>query len=121
MSPFEAIEAHYAAEGVDFAQVVSNCQKLGFCVNTDDYFLMAVPVCRASVRPLRKFGILAIARREHADCWFIAGMSGDMEKAWSAEPYPLPWFAFERGKRLHIWRRERIMALTLRHGATIPA
>lgn len=118
MSPFEAIGAHYIRQGVSFAHALEACMRWGFVESKGDYHLMAIPTRRVWL----DYGLHAACPiEEQADTWFIMGMAGDMEKAWSAEPYPLPWFAFERGKRLHIWRRERIRALTLRHGATLPA
>jgi hypothetical protein len=59
--------------------------------------------------------VMRAVRHGQADAWFIAGMSGDMQAAWESEPYRLPWFAFERGKNLHVWPRDRIRALTCRH------
>jgi hypothetical protein len=111
VSPFDRIAAHYAAEGVDFGWHYEACKKYGFVADTAAYCLMAVPVLSAGLR----FKLVTPVGRDLADCWFILGLAGDMVSAWEAEPYPLPWFAFERGKKLHVWRRERIRALTSRH------
>ena len=111
MTPFERIVAHYEREGADFHLALHRCRRHGFAVWNRDFFLMAAPVLRSALT-WRKIQPVGAAL---ADCWWIAGMSGDMEEAWEAEPYRLPWFAFERGKRLHIWRRDRIRRLTSRH------
>ena len=113
MSPYEAIEAHYGREGVAFDEEIARYQQHGFASWNRDFFLMAVPVRLADLRghPWR----VSPAMLAGEDTWLIGGMAGDMSKAWAAEPYPLPWFAFERGKRLHIVRRDRIRRLTSRH------
>ena len=113
MSPLAQIVAHYEREGVNFLRAYAFAKACGFVSEGPGFFLMAVPVERAGLEQMR--GRVMCSDREHGDTWYISGMAGNMEEAWEAEPYRLPWFAFERGKRLHIWRRDRIRRLTSRH------
>lgn len=94
---------------MDFERARKRCLCYGFVADMPEYFLMAVPVWRF----ILTHGTCTPAKP--GDCWFIYGMAGDMVKSWEAEPYRLPWFAFERGKQLHIWPRDRIRALTSCH------
>ena len=119
MSPLQQIVAHYESERASFVEAYTVCHEYGFVSDQREYFLMAVRCMRCDLERERNQWPTRVVIDLRGDAWFIAGMAGDMEAAWASEPCPLPWFAFERGKRLHIWPRERIRALTLRHGAVI--
>lgn len=116
MSPYEAIIRHYDEQGVDFAPAFSFHLRFGHVFATPSYFLMCLPVSRRWLESTRNpsiaYNMGTGAQDGSADCWYIGGMAGVMNEAWRSEPYPLPWFAFERGKELHIWPSQRIRQKT---------
>jgi len=112
MTPFEQAAEIYAADGMRLEDKLPYYRRYGVVYHTDRCFLAAVPVRTADLRG----GLFCAVKADVADCWFMAVRTGDISAAWDFEPYPLPFYAFQkRGSRLHIWPRDRIRALTSRH------
>lgn len=109
MSPFERMAEALVRDGSPrpLAHYIAIAQDFGFARWDDRVFVAAWPVRRFQNAP---------------DCWYVALLAGDLAHAWEFEPYPLPWIAFERGheseKRLSVWPRGRIRALTGCHLVT---
>jgi hypothetical protein len=77
----------------------------GYVYSTPDYFVMGRPVQRCAPRD----AIVDPAINHAApDCWHVYLAAGDMPKALTMVPYPLPWMSFERGNRLRFWKMSRI-------------
>jgi hypothetical protein len=109
MSPREAISRHYIEQSVfTFPAIFASCERWGFLVDTDELFVACVPVERKRLdrKPL------PIATPSNADCWYVAGLAGDVSKAWTHLPYKLKWVAYERGKVLRVWELQRIYRKT---------
>jgi hypothetical protein len=86
----------------------------GFLFSTPEFFIMGRGVPKDHPLML-DLGVLFAP--DSCDTWYIFSMAGDMIKAWSILPWPLPWIAFERvreGKReLTIVPFEQIKRLTM--------
>ena len=110
MTSFERLTGLWTREGIDIEKVIREAPAGSYSKVTDEFFWIAQPQhYRDAVR---------------WDCWFLVALAGDMRAAWEHEPFPLPWYAWERthgGRiRLSIWPRERLRALTGRHLAILP-
>ena len=120
MTPFEKVRAHYASEGVEFQPVMEFCRRWGIVKDEGNLFLMAVPV--NSLETWRQYRVRAVrpVDGKYGDAWLVLGMAGDMRAAWAYEHHAVDWILFERGKRLHMWPRNRIRSLTCKTGARSP-
>ena len=102
MSPYEQMAEKYAVHPQErsFEWYVEWHARHGFVFATPDFFIMGR---RAYKWSLENGGADAhLYSAEVADTWYIHAMAGDMSRAWSVLPYPLPWLAWERlldGKR----------------------
>jgi hypothetical protein len=119
MSPFEQIAEAYRLHPQEHPfEFYDDWHSMhGFRFATPDFFIMGRSTSRFFLSRHEGTGIpLDIMPREFADTWYIHAMAGDMSKAWSILPFPLPWIAFERlreGKlELQIFPIERIHRLT---------
>ena len=75
MSPIDRCAVAFATHGCDFASALERNYQQGFVFSTPDFFIMG---------------------RELNGGWFIEGMAGEMARAWSILPYPLPTITFAR-------------------------
>jgi hypothetical protein len=102
MSPFERMAEQYRLkpQEMPFEFYLDWHFKNGFIFSTPDFFIMGRALGRDWIA---KHGItLHQLKKPLADTWYIHFFAGDMSKAWSILPWPLPWIAFERvrsGKR----------------------
>lgn len=87
----------------------------GFVFSTPDFFVMGRPVIRMAPRPLLLDPWRAFPR-EGCDCWMVWLAAGDLGKAWSILPWPLPWLGFERGMELRFVPAGAIKRLSLPSG-----
>lgn len=94
----------WRAQGIDIEREIAKSRG-AYVKVTPDFFWIAEPQHYRS--------------RVVYDCWLMIALAGDMTKAWDHEPFPLPWYAFERQhhgrNRLSIWPRARLKTLTCRH------
>ena len=95
VSPYERIYERARKECTDaeFAARIGWYLHHGFVFSTPDFFIMGRNCWRETlplVKPDEYFD------RMDGDCWYIAAFAGDMSKAWSILPWPLPWIAFQR-------------------------
>lgn len=104
MSPYEKMMGWFEASDEDkpFAWYLDWYSRNGFVYATPSFFIMGKAIKKD-------------ATAHQADCWFIAGMAGDMSHAWGIMPWPLPWIAFERSnggeKRLAFYRASDLKRL----------
>jgi hypothetical protein len=113
MTPFgQAIEAHQRGRGPrSFEEDLVLHLQHGFVFSTPDFFIMG----RAVVRTAAPEWILDPANpfaREDCDTWLVYLAAGDLGKAWSILPWPLPWLAFERNNDLRFYELARIRRLS---------
>lgn len=126
MSPYEQIEAKYAAHPQEqpFGFYVQWHLRFGFVFSTPEFFIMGRGVNRSAVE---SWGVYlektpALESYHPHDAWYIHAMAGDMTRAWDILPYPLPWLAWERildGKRdLRFYSAAEVKRLcTITHAA----
>lgn len=87
----------------------------GYVYSTPDFFAMGRPVCslwphKDIINPWITFP------RESWDCWFVYLVAGDMLKAWSSFPFPLPKIGFEKRNRIRYYRFELLETHLLGNG-----
>lgn len=115
MSPFErAAKAHAASSHPDrsFTADIEAHFVTGFVFSTPDYFIMGRPVFRTGdpkliLDPWHRFPWA------DCDCWMVWLAAGDLGKAWTILPWPLPWLGFERGLELRFVPAEAMKRLSL--------
>ncbi len=104
MSPYERIAAEYTARPRQqtFSYYwVWHCLH-GFAFATPDFCIFGRAINKGYCE--RNGVPLYAATGDEADTWYLHGFAGDMSKAWSILPYPLPYIAWERmrGNRLEL-------------------
>lgn len=110
MTPLEEARAIHERDGLDFGTVLEHYLRHGWVLSTPKVFVMAIATQRARIDAQWPSYVTV------DDCWYVGCRVGDIASAWAFEPYPLPWYAFQkRGSRLHIWPRHRLRDLTSRH------
>jgi len=80
----------------------------GFVFVTPDVFLMGRPV----IKNAPKDQILSPwIQFQNPDCWhvWLAAGRGSLQALTKLEPYPLPWFSWERDNHLHFYRRDSLL------------
>jgi hypothetical protein len=108
MTPVElAAKAHLADNSPrSFREDLEAHLLHGYVFSTPEYFAMGRPV-RSSASPADMVNPWVNWPRETCDAWLVYLAAGDMQKALTCVPYPLPWIAFERGNalRLHAYAK----------------
>ncbi len=105
VSPYERLAAEYAANPREqpFSFYVVWHMIHGFVFSAPDFFIMGRAINKAYAE---RNGLELVPHEEApmADTWYLHAFSGDMAKAWSILPYPLPYIAWERmrAKRLDL-------------------
>ena len=89
MSPIDKCALEFVKHGVDFAYCLEQEYQRGFVFSTPDFFIMGFAV-------RRNVNGLLWDHSDNPDAWYITGMAGDMDKAWSILPYELPFVSFQR-------------------------
>lgn len=88
----------------------------GYVFCTPDFFVMGFPVNKHRLgndeHPFDCY-------KPDGDCWYVFAMAGNMAKAWSIMPWPLPFIGWHRdrvgkpgGKDLQLVPLHRIQRLT---------
>lgn len=118
LSPYERISAEYEARPREkpFAYYVAWHFINGFVFSTPEFFIMGRPInkgyCERNGVPL-----CPPETGQYADTWYLHAFAGDMQKAWSILPYPLPYIAWERMREarleLTVIAFDRIKSLSL--------
>lgn len=106
-SPYELAESVYQSEPCarSFMEDLRLHMLHGYVFNTPRLFLMGRSVSKLGdagsiVDPTVSFN--------NADCWHIYLAAGDLSEFFKFEPFPLPWFSWERNNKLRFYRRERL-------------
>ena len=89
----------------------------GFVFARPDFFIMGRPVVRTAdpalvVDPWHHFPTA------DCDCWHVYLFAGNMARAWSVMPWPLPWFSWERKNELRFGQSEVVLRLS---GGALPS
>jgi hypothetical protein len=91
-------------------------QRHGFVFERPDFFVMGRPVIRTATEAQIVDNTYDFDWRE-CDCWYVDAIAGDMAKAFTVLPWPLPWFCFGRWARdnlgLRFFRAEDVKRLSL--------
>lgn len=117
MSPYARMAQKYADNPQErpFSYYVVWHMMHGFCFSTPEFFIMGRLATKRFIEE-NPIQFLWNAKPNDPDTWYVHAASGDLSKAWSILPYPLPWLAFERlrnGKlELQILPLSRIRRLT---------
>jgi hypothetical protein len=115
VSPYLEIQELYlkSPEERPFGYYLSIHLERGYVYSSPDFFWMGVPVVKSELEAGRYPLTLPSGK---PDCWYISALAGDMVKAWSVEPFPLPWIGFDRGpmgrKKLKFYERQRLRTHT---------
>ena len=122
MSPYEKIRHAYIQHPQEetFEHYVDWHLKNAFLFSTPEFFIMGREVPKMVIE---LSGKVELRKFPHAlwtpDTWYIHAMAGDMSKAWSILPWPLPWIAFERirggARELTILPFQKIYSLSHPH------
>lgn len=122
MSPYEKIRHAYIQHPQEdtFEFYEDWHKKNGFLFCTPEFFIMGREVPKMVIELTGK---VELRKFPHdlwtPDTWYIHAMAGNMEKAWSILPWPLPWIAFERirdgARELTIIPFQRIHMLSHTH------
>ena len=88
-----------------YADVRMHMDGGGYVFKAPEFLLMGYPVWRDPERP--KMG--SQVGLGSPNCWHIYLAVGDMSRFLDLEPYPLPYFSWERRKRLVFVGRERLL------------
>lgn len=99
MNPYQKIKQAYEAHPQEdpFEFYVSWHIRHGFVFSTPEFFIMGREVPKMVIEATQQVELRTFPRALWSpDTWYIHAMAGDMKKAWSILPYPLPWIAFER-------------------------
>ena len=97
MSPFEQLEAAYAAHPQEepFLSYVAHYARHGFVFARPDFFAMGRAV-RRSAGPAAIKDPRRLFTREESDCWYIHAAAGAMPNIWQIVPWPLGWVCWTR-------------------------
>jgi hypothetical protein len=108
LSPYELARQVYEKEPCarDFYTDVDLHLRYGCVFVTSNIFLLGRPVQRnAPYEQITHPG----TQFDRPDCWLIYLASGDFREFFKYEPYPLPWFCWERNNKLRFYLRERVL------------
>lgn len=111
MSPFARAQRVFKSEpsAYTFAECALFHANHGQIFAGKDYLVMGRPV----IRDAPEKSIVGLVDMSFgADCWHIAIMVGNMEKAWKRLPYELEWISFERSNVLRFAPLNRIRSLS---------
>lgn len=108
MTPAEIIAAKYATEGVSFREVLASHLVNGYVFSGPDCFLMGRPV--GSRDPDLWLDFDYRFPLAECDAWLVTAMAGDLKRAASFMPYPLPHLVYQRRGR---WVSLKITTRTL--------
>lgn len=79
----------------------------GYVFSTPYYFVMGRAVLRGGC-PNEIVNSTFLYAPWRCDCWHVYLFAGDMNKALSMFPYPLPWVSFERQNKLRFYPFDRL-------------
>ena len=97
MTPFEKIEAQYAAHPKEepFVNYLLHYHRHGFVFSRPDFFAMG----RAVIKEAPHAEILDprhLFKSEDCNCWYIHAAAGNMSRMWAIQPWPMGWFCWTR-------------------------
>jgi hypothetical protein len=101
-SPYEKLEAWFNARlpnGTEyFANMVAWHLRHGHVFNTDRFFVMGRPIQLQSTRELTDAVIegRTLFHSTLCNCWYFAGLSGNLHGVWKLLPFDLPYMAYHR-------------------------
>ena len=116
MSPYETIAQKYIdlPQGASFGDYVDWFFKYGFVYSTPEYFVMGKN-CRRLAPPNEIVDCEHVFDASDSDCWYVFAMAGNVSKAFSSMPFPLPYIAFERiidnKRELRLYKTEDLQRL----------
>jgi len=116
MSPYETIAQKYIdlPQGVSFGDYVDWFFRYGFVYSTPEYFVMGKN-CRRLAPPNEIVDCEHVFDPQDSDCWYVFAMAGNVSKAFSSMPFPLPYIAFERiidnKRELRLYKTEDLQRL----------
>jgi len=122
ITAYERMREEYRIRPVamSFEWYVEKHLENGFVFSRPDVFLLCRPVVSGSPEIM----ITSVDYHfpwEICDCWYIAMLCGNMQKAWDFMPWFLPLMAFERARdskgSLKFYKTESLQRLTLRASA----
>lgn len=80
--------------------------KFGYVIATPQVFLMGRPVEKgASYQQLMDL----THQFESPDCWWIFLAAGNLKEFFRYEPFPLPYFGWERSNKPRYWKRKDLI------------
>lgn len=91
---------------VDFQDVLASHLLYGYVYSTPESFIMARPV---NINALHEEILDPNADFDSPNAWFIYAAAGTLESFLAIEPYPLPFFGWEKRNRIRFWQRERVI------------
>lgn len=99
LKPYESVRAMYLDHPgpVSFEYYLRWHYLNGFVFSTPNFFAFG----RAILKERSEYMVANLVEIDEltmheCDCWYIQAFAGDMRKAWSIMPWPLPWIAFQR-------------------------
>lgn len=102
MSPFEKIEAEYAARPREqpFSDYVTWYLRYGFVFSRPDILVIGRAVPRHA--PQEKImDQRDLFHNDVRDCWYIFAAAGNTARMWRIMPWHLPWFCWTRIRDAH--------------------
>lgn len=108
MSPIAKAARVFIEEpsAVDFQDVLASHLLYGYVYSTPESFIMARPV---NVDASHKEILDSNVDFANPNAWFIYAAAGTLESFLAIEPYPLPFFGWEKRNRVRFWPRERVI------------
>lgn len=119
MTPFEKAARVYWNEPCRrlFIDDLTLHMKNGFVFSTPEFSLMGRAVRKDALESLI-VDPSSVFERSQADCWHIYLFAGDLTKASTIMPWPLPWISIERKNELRFYplaAMARLASLLSRH------
>ena len=116
MSPYETIAQKYFdhPQEAPFGDYVEWHLQYGFVYSTPEYFVMGKN-CRRLAPSNEIVDCEHVFDASDSDCWYVFAMAGNVSKAFSSMPFPLPYIAFERiidnKRELRLYKTEDLQRL----------
>jgi hypothetical protein len=91
---------------VEFHEVLASHLLYGYVFALPNSFMLARPVRSDASED----EILDCNRDfKNPDAWFIYAASGDLLEFLEVEPFPLPYFGWQKRNRVRFWKREKVI------------
>ena len=116
MTPYQTMVQKYidVPQEAPFGEYVEWHLQNGFVYSTPEYFVMGKN-CRRLAPPNEIVDCEHVFDASDSDCWYVFAMAGNVSKAFSSMPFPLPYIAFERiidtQRELRLYKTEDLQRL----------